>query len=125
MKRSLLCLALLLLASPARAQNEERDFPTRIVPSHVDEPNSSLELSYIRFTRYFDGSGKSRSLDEAFSDPVTATRASRVAIDAAVLTVDGRAAPSRGITAGLAIPLVRDTRSGNLALLGVASQPFY
>lgn len=118
--------ALLLAAAPAAAQEEGTPIPERGLSMGDRTASFDVDLSYVRFTRFFDGAGGSRSLDDAFSDPVTSTGARHVAIDAAVLAFDGRIVPEKGISLGLQVPLVRDSRSGDLEIAGLpAPQGFY
>lgn len=102
-----ICIALLLAASPALA--DETGEPE----AQGKTKRTDFRVSYARFSSYYDGTTK-RSLDRSYSQT---NAAKNVSLDALVISFDGRYDLGGGMGAGVAIPLVRATRSGRREIL--------
>ena len=122
MKRILFLVALVLAPRAALAFGGISD-PGVAADSQPGASWSRIDLSYVRFTSYYDADGHRRSLDRAYA--TAAGNGRGVAIDALVVSFAGRFVIGPGCSAGVNVPLVRNSRSGHIQVVPGIEQSVY
>lgn len=120
---ALIALGALLVAPRSARAFGDLDDPGPVADGSPASTWGALDLSYVRFTRYFDEDGRQKELDDAYAG--FGQRGRGISIDAMVVSFEGRYVLGPGFSAGIRVPWVRNSRNGRVPIAPGLDQSVY